>query len=283
MKTIYIDIYFLINFTVDLLALHFASAFSKVPVKNYKLIISALLGGIYAVALVFLPEDGIVFVIGTGLFLLVNTLICAFNVSLKRKLKFIISFFLFLTLIGGMVYFSFNFIDKHVVLTENSGEIQNRTLLLLSVTILLSIGLLKLIFVMFSGTASEKSVLVKIVLRDSCITVNAFVDSGNMAIDPMDTSPVLFIKRRCAEKLFKSGIPEFYEGKIPDKYKGCVRLIPINSGGKTEILYGFRPDRVSVIYGKREEKIKVTIAFDKEGGSFCGYDALMPSSALENL
>ena len=283
MKTIYLDVYFLINFTVDLLALHFASAFSKVPIKNYKLIIAATLGGLYAIALVFIPQNSALFLLSIFLFLLINTLICVGNTSAKRKLKFVFSFFIFLTLIGGIVYFSFNFIDRYLTLTENSGELQNRTLLLLSIAILFSIGLIKLIFIMFGGTVSEKYVTVKIILNNTAITVNAFVDSGNTAIDPIDLSPVLFLKRKNAEKLFAGCIPEFQAGNIPEKYRSIIRLIPISKYGKTEILYGFRADSVRIVKQKTEECIKVTIALDKEGGTYCGYEALMPSAALENL
>ena len=61
MKTLYVDVYFLINFCVDFLALHFASRFTKIPTGNIRLIISSALGGIYAVLLAFLPQNGALF------------------------------------------------------------------------------------------------------------------------------------------------------------------------------------------------------------------------------
>ena len=87
MKTIYLDVYFLINFTVDLLALHFASAFSKVPIKNYKLILAATVGGLYAIALVFIPQNSMIFLLSIFLFLLINALICVGNTSAIRKIQ----------------------------------------------------------------------------------------------------------------------------------------------------------------------------------------------------
>ena len=42
MQTLYIDVYFLINFTVDLIALHLASEFSKIEIKGLRLILFAV-------------------------------------------------------------------------------------------------------------------------------------------------------------------------------------------------------------------------------------------------
>ncbi len=283
MRTIYIDVYFLINFTVDLLAIHFASRFSKVPIKSFRMICAAIIGGIYAVVTVIIPQNILIF-IGVGIIsLILITLICTFGTSFLRKLKFIIAFLLFLVLIGGMVYYAFTFIDNHITLTESDGIIENRTLLLLSITVLLSMGIIKLLFIIFDGATTEKNVKIKITLKEKSIVLDAFVDSGNLAKDPIDMSPVLFIKKSAAEKLFNEGIPEFYDGKVNDEYKSYIRLIPIKTKDKTEIIYGLRADCVSVIKGKKEERIKITIAFDNEGGTYGGYEALMPISALENL
>ena len=53
--TLYVDVYFLINFTVDILALYFAAIFSKVPTSTRRLIISAVIGAFFAIGIVFLP------------------------------------------------------------------------------------------------------------------------------------------------------------------------------------------------------------------------------------
>ena len=44
MRVLYIDVYFLINFTVDLLALYFASLLLHFPVFRWRLTVSALIG-----------------------------------------------------------------------------------------------------------------------------------------------------------------------------------------------------------------------------------------------
>lgn len=283
MKTIYVDVYFLINFTVDLLALHFASRFSKVPIRNIRLILSALIGGFYAVGSVFVGDNKILQILTFLVSLFLITVTSATGVGLFRKIKFVISFITVQFLIGGITYFGFVFLDRFFDFNESADGVEKRSLLLFSFVILFAIGIIKLLFAFFSGSDSEKFVNVRINLLGESIQCAALVDSGNLVRDPIDFTPVLFLKRATAEKLFSTGIPEFNEGKIPERYKKNVRLIPINRGEVNEILYGIRPDGVYVLQKNKEERIKVTIVLDKEGGTYGGYEALMPASALENL
>ena len=49
------------------------------------------------------------------------------------------------------------------------------------------------------------------------------------------------------------------------------------------MLVGVKADSVFVICDDKKEEIRVTIAVDKEGGTFSGFYALMPSAALDNV
>ena len=57
MTTLYIDVYFLINFCVDILALYFAASFVKIPCTNLRLVISGVIGGGYAVVGILLLDE----------------------------------------------------------------------------------------------------------------------------------------------------------------------------------------------------------------------------------
>ena len=56
MQTLYIDVYFLINFTVDFIALYFAVTFAKVPSGTRRLLFGALIGALCSVLYVLSPE-----------------------------------------------------------------------------------------------------------------------------------------------------------------------------------------------------------------------------------
>ncbi|MBO7196246.1 MAG: sigma-E processing peptidase SpoIIGA [Clostridia bacterium] len=285
MKTLYIDVYFLINFTVDILSLYFAACFSKVPTSTRRLLISALLGGIIAVIIVLMPEFVILKLIASAIGLLLMALIAPKPVSVKRKVKFVFSFLIFEALVGSAVSFLWGVLDKYIsgYFDASQGGSVNRKMLFLSMIVLLSIGVFKMLISFFSNNESEGSVDLEISFREKMTKVSAFVDSGNLAIDPMDMSPVVLLKKDMAKDILPENIINLCDVDSLDREtKKRIRLIPVTRGGHTHVLVGIKADSVKLVRGDNSEELFVTVAIDKEGGSFGGYKALMPSAALDN-
>ena len=137
MRTLYIDVYFLINFTVDLLALYFASCFSKVPTSTKRLLISSAVGALIAVGVVLLPEYAILkFIIATA-GLIAMGFIAPKRVSVRRKLKFVFAFLIFEALLGGAVSFLWGILDKYIsnFFDGAEGGAVNRKMLFLSLIV----------------------------------------------------------------------------------------------------------------------------------------------------
>ena len=284
MQTIYIDVYFLINFSVDLLSLHLASLFSKVKVSPFGMILSALFGGLYAVILIFLNQSIVYYLFVSVLFFLSILLFCARGCRWSRKIKFLASFLVMEILIGGVVYFLYGIIERSFeegILNEIKID---RNRLILALLVLLAIVFLKLILRLFNNNFSEKSVKLKLIIWGCEYFVEALVDSGNFLKDPMDLSPVMLVKERFYKKIFPHGAPGVSSmDTVAEKIKKHIRLIPMTSSGDVKILCGLRPDDVFVFSSGKYEKINLIIAFDEEGGSYAGFDGLIPNSVLENL
>ena len=157
MQTIYIDVYFLINFTVDILALYFGAAFSKTPTTVKRLIIGALVGGGQAVLYVLLMDFSFLTYPVTLLSFILCTYIVAWGLSLYRKVRFLVSFLLFEILIGGLVYYGYLFLDRLGTGESVGGRLENQKLLILSLLVLLSIGVIKLLLLFFGNIRSERS------------------------------------------------------------------------------------------------------------------------------
>ena len=280
MQTLYIDVYFLINFTVDLLSLHFASLIAKVSVSGFKLIISSLL--LSALAVVH-----ILFIEGFALSALIFALVCVLLfLSVKgagglRRLKYTVAVVIFMMLIGGIVHYMFELISKYFPESAYDGNV-NRGILILSVIILLCVGSIKLAISLFSSSSSEKSVCVRLELVDKSVTVEAFVDTGNLLTDPIDSTPVMLVKTQAVISLFPYGVPDIRNG-VESQLGKHIRLIPINKNGNNEIKLGIRPTRAAIIKDKREEEIRIIFIVDEEGGTFAGYNGLIPASVLDSI
>ena len=286
LQTLYIDVYFLINFTVDVLSLYFAALFSKIVTTTTRLIAAAALGAIIAVITVLMPEILIVKLLFSLIGLMLMAYITPKRVSIDRKVKFMLSFLIFESLIGGVVSFIWSFLDNHLsdFFKDAEGGAVNRKMLAFSLIVLLSIGVFKMIVSFFSNIQSEGSIEVEIRFMENKVRLETFIDSGNLAIDPMDMSPILFIKKDIAKRLLPENITELSDLDSLDRsVKKRIRLIPVSLGGRTKVITGVKADKVYVIKDGISEEITVTVAIDKEGGSYGGFLGLMPAAALSNV
>ena len=283
MRTLYIDVYFMINFTVDAISLYFAAIFAQIPTTVRRITLASVLGAVAACAIVLVSEILWLRLVLTVLSLIGMGMVGA-SVSGARRLRYIALFIVFEALVGGIVTFVWDLLDRYAyeILESSSGGPVNRRLLLFSVIVLLSFGVFKMLVSFFSKTRCEGSVLLEICFLGQTVRTEAFVDSGNLAIDPMDMRPVMLLKRRLAEEFLPQGVLHLSDPDLLDRdIRRRIRLVPVSRGGVTHVLVGVRADKVSVISDEGEQEVSVTLAIDREEGSFGGFDALMPSAALD--
>ena len=283
MKTLYIDVYFMINFTVDILAIFVAQKIVHISINIRRLILSGLIGAIFAVCELFI-DSSLFHILWSSLFISIISVISCKNTSVSRKIKFLLSFYVAVFLIGGIVSFMYQLMDKYLknILVE-SNKSANGKALVFSAVILLIIGALRLFIMLFSGSVNEKSVKIRIELNDKSMEIEALVDTGNLVKDPMNMNPVIFIKRSYAEKIFPSEVIELWHlDSLSTEFKKRIHLIPVTRSAQTHVMTGVRVDKVTVYSGDRAERIDATIVIDKEEGTFGGYYALTPYVAICN-
>lgn len=286
LQTLYIDVYFLINFTVDLLAIYFALMLSGVGSSRRRLILSSLLGATVAAVSVLVAVTAVAKLILSLVGLLLIGAVAPRQALFRRRARFLFSFIIFSALFGGAVTFLWDLFDSIIDTPSliGRGEAVNRRMLLFALAILVSIGVFKMIISFFTDSIGAGKVTLELSFMDKRVTLDAFVDSGNLAVDPMDMRPVLIIKPRVAQKLLPHEVIELSDPDLlPRDMRKRIRLIPISRDGRTHVLTGVRIDSVRAVEGDCGEEVAVTVAIDKDGGDFGGYEALMPSAALCNV
>ena len=283
MKTIYIDVYFMINFTVDILAVFIAARITHVKINIKRLLLCGFLGALFAIIALFLKNNAAH--IGTAiLFIILLCWITCKNVSLIRKIKFLLSFYIASFLIGGLVNYVYELMDRYIgdKFTEATGT-TNRKAIIFSLIILLIIGVLRLFVMMLSEAINEKSIRIRIDLGEKSLEVDALIDTGNLVRDPMNMNPVIFIKRSSAEKIIPSSIIDFDDiDSLGKDFKKRIRLIPVTRNSQTHVMMGVRVDRVIMIRNNFKEEINATIVIDKEDGTYGGFYALTPYISICN-
>lgn len=282
MKTLYIDIYFLINFTVDLISLHFAAMLSHNRAENKRLLVAALLGALISsvCVLIDLPFVTLLLFVVTVIF---SAVFCCSDTGAKGRMVFGISLIVFLSLVGGIVSFVWNLLDDALADFLIEGDVVNRKMLFFALIALLSIGVFKMLITVMNTGKIETKVEFEIKFLDKTCYTEALVDTGNLAIDPLSMKPVLIIKKKLARTFISEDIINLNDVDALDKKtKKRIRLIPLTKGGETHVYVGFVPDDVKVHYAGKAYSADVTVAIDKEGGDFGGFLALMPYSAVSN-
>ena len=279
MKTFYIDVYFLINFTTDILALYFAASLNKIKSTVLRLILAGCFGSAIACVIVLFDLSGALFVAVflSGIVITVE-IFCPLETKI-RKFKMLFAFLLFETLIGGAVSFIYGLLDKYFypMVSDQSFGAENRRLLLIALMILITYGLLKLVFVVFYSSKSEKNVRISICICGETEGVTALVDSGCFLCDPLDGKPVVIVKSNFVGLTRRFGDVSASESA---EIKRRVRIIPVRSLGAERILMGLRTDYIE-IEGRKERYENIVIALDNEEGSFGGYPALAPLTLIE--
>ncbi len=285
----YADVYFLINFTVDIIALYFAAAVSKTPTSVKRLFLLGILGASLATISVLLSEELMwELILSVAYFFLVAMLISR-GLSFYRKIKAVLFFAAFEFLIGGLVSFAYEFMDKHFYsfFSNMNPASPNRRLLLLALMVLISVGVFKFFILLFSGTACEKAVLVEVELLGRVTRFEALVDTGNLLKDPVGGLPVIMVKRCLAEKIHERFPFDSSELSSIDRcFLNRISLIPVSSVAGKCIAVGVRVDEIKISFGEKEGKchtINAVIATDKEGGTYDGYEALMPAAAIDGV
>ena len=283
MKTIYIDVYFMINFTVDILAVFLAARMIHIKINMKKLLLSGFVGSVFATAELFLKQKAHDIILAV-LFLLALSFIIAKRVSVYRKAKFILAFYIAAFLISGTVNFVYGLLDKYIDdIFADTADTTNRKAIIFSLIILLIIGVLRLFIMMVSDSINEKSTRIRIELGKKSIEVDALIDTGNLVKDPMNMNPVIFLKKTSAKEIIPEAVIDLsHIDNLATDLQKRIRLVPVSRNNETHVMTGLRVDRVFVLKENFKEEINATIVIDKEEGTFGGYYALAPYVAAIN-
>ena len=134
MQTLYIDVYFLINFSVDVLALYFASRLVGHNLHIIRLLLSGTLLSLVVCAYTLFWEEKIY-----GYFLLIAAYLLAMKIfaangGVWKWVALSLSFLLFSFMIGGVVFWTYsklNILARKLNIGINNGA-ENKNVLIFS-------------------------------------------------------------------------------------------------------------------------------------------------------
>ncbi len=275
MQTLYADILFLVNFTMDFLTLYTTAAILRRKAAVTRLCIASAIGGIYGVAAVFM--EGIL-LINIIINLAVSYLMCliVFN---KRTLPCYALFYGTGCLLGGAMTAFFTFMNGvNTVSTESSAPPGKIPLGWMAV----SAAVIGASAIAGGRMARRKRSLrqcrLAVVSHTGSFVFDAMTDTGNLLTDPMSGKPVVLLKRNEFLSLLPEALVPIFESADPNalseadtEYLSSVRLIPSVSVAGDKLLFAYVPKKITV----ENAEVSALIAMGDENG-YEAYPALVP-------
>ena len=274
--TVYGDVLFLINFSMDFLVLFCTSKILHIKQKPLLLILSSVLGGIYAVAALFI-ENSVLSVVCSVLCALLMCFIAFPRIRGFTFLKCAALFFGLSLLTGGGITASYMLLSRlgrgvnvRADIAPVLSDISLGTFCILgAASMILSFITGKI----FNRQSIKKQISVTVYGKNGQATLTCLSDSGSLLREPVSGAPVIVtspdrikpcVDERLFEALCSTDMSKTAEG---------LRLIPAKSINGDKLLPGFLPERVCIKNCDRRAVIAVVTETD-----FGGFDGIVPAA-----
>lgn len=282
-QTIYGDIYFLINFSMDFLSLFLTAKILHIPLKTGRAAFAAAVGGVYAVVALLPGRYGW---LQTLIGLLIPALLCfiAFRYGRFRRFCLTVALFWGLSfLTGGLMsalYYAVNRLlaGRQIVVNGTVQTVYSEIPLWVFALLALACALISLIWGRIAGKRRGISACeLTVGVSDRSYILTGLIDSGNLLTEPFGGLPVILVT---ADRL-RAMLPEellgvFFGGSgvgnLPAGMGARIRLIPYRGVGGGGLIFGYLPDRI-VVDGR---EVAACIAAES-ARDFSGYDAIVPA------
>jgi len=288
-QDVYVDLLFLINFSMDYLCLYICAKVLHRKLRIIRLIISSALGGLYSVVSLFINTDRLL-ELALDIIICIVMCIIVFSEKGRRMRSTFLCSFLFVgisMMTGGCMTAIFNILNKIELPLANitaDGISAYLFAILAAISGILSLKSGKLI----SQHASIRDCTLYVTLNGKQTDLLALSDTGNLVKDPITGKNVIIIERNSFSKIADIRVfDEYVRGNLPPPNDlPPIRLIPINTASGNGLLAALKPDKIiAEIHSKKQgtEKIELDalIAPSDIKNNSEGYNAIIPAEILK--
>ncbi len=288
-QDVYIDLLFLINFSMDYLCIFICSKILHRRMRPFRMILAASLGGIYSVVSLFLPLSPWAELAADCA---VGFLICTVVYAEKERgsSSLFLASFLFMgvsLMSGGCMTAIFNLLNKLKLPLDSVGSDGISTYVFALIAAAAGVISLK------SGQAISKHASVKecrlhINFCGKELSFMGFADSGNLVRDPISGRAVIFLDRAVMEKEISL---DFLDSFAKGQFKAnspCkeLRLISLRTASGSSLAVAAMPESIRAEFDDKKGKttsfsLDALISPADIGKSANGYTAIIPSEILK--
>ena len=263
---VYIDVLFAINFSMDFLSLFLSAHFTKRKIFKKRMLISAIIGGVYSIIDFIYPIKNAVLSITVSILTsIIMCMIAYYEKSIRAFIKIYLIYWAVSLSLGGIMSALYTFLNK--ILSEyiagySYENVYNgaRFFVIILLTLIASIVFGKA----FSNEKAMKSVQIYVKIGDKEYNIDSLCDSGNLLTEPISGKSVVLVAKN-------SEIGK----QIEEMSEIVKRFIPYSTANGHGLLKGIIPKTIKI-----NEVSKEAIVAPSENDTFGGYEACVPTSLL---
>ena len=286
-QTIYADILFVINFSMDFLALYIMAFILKMKFVLKRGIVAASIGGVYGVISVVMNMGNIGTVISTALTGIMMCLVLCGYQKLSLLVRQMVVFLISNLIIGGgmtAIYSAFNSFgaaQKLLIYGEIESVEQQMPLALFALGSVV-VAVIVLLFgrvLMMRKRCGDLEVYIE--YQGKGLKCSGFEDSGNLLTEPFSGLPVMLVSRDMAEELLsEETVRLLAELNVGSKSYPVerIRFMVCNTVAGKKYLGAFKPDVLSVNGVKVAAWVAISDNTSMKALDGCG--AIVPSELV---
>lgn len=259
--TIYLDVVLLENLCMNYIILFATGYILKIKMKHWKLLLSGLLGSIYAVVsyLEILPLYSNIFM---KILLSIGMVYLAYMPKgAKQLIKQLVLFYLTSFVFGGCAFALLYFIKPQDILMRNGVYVGTYPLKVALLGGLVGFILTYIAFKVVKTKFRKKDMIyaIKIKIGKKSIQLKAMLDTGNLLKEPITGMPVVVVEKEELSSIIPITILEHIEEIVggdatnyisqeeEKEYLTKFRVIPFSSIGKQNgLMLGLKADEITI-------------------------------------
>lgn len=288
-QTVYVDLFFMINFSMDFLCLFLTSKILHRQLPLWRALAAAALGGVYADVALLFPLDKLLSVLTD---LSVCVIMCAVVFHRKKKIKslplYILVFVAVSMALGGFMTALFHFFNR-TSLFQGAKNVQSDgiSVWIFALLAIISAAITLIGGRFFTGRAAQKNAEIQVKYGGRSTCLRAMTDTGNLLQEPVSGRLCIVADLRAMSAVLpqemiraaRSGNPSAMQ-RIPPEHVKHVRLIPTHTASGEGMLLGVRMERITVKTEQGSREVDAMIALADLGKRADGNEALLPARLL---
>ena len=259
--TIYLDVVLIENLCMNYIILFATGYLLKIKMNHIRLILSALLGGIYAIV----AYMQILEIYSNLIFKIILSIVMVYiaynSKNVKQILKQLVFFYLTSFVFGGCAFALLYFIKPEQILMKNGVYIGTYPIKIAILGGIVGFTITVIAFRYVKTKLNKKSMFceLEIYFENKSISTTALIDTGNMLKDPITSMPVIVVEKSILKEILPESIlnnlNKIIGGDVPKEvyedenlnYITKFRVIPFSSIGKENgLLLGFKSNKIKV-------------------------------------